>query len=170
MAYTHLQYGVRMDGQAVSTAPGASGDPAFPTVGTRFGNPWVNGAAGLSVTYNTGGFGCHQWTVPCVPHRIVRVGVETDANLANPQNLIFTVHPGAGSATGPAFTMMLPTTTATGSQCIKTVTNYVLANPGQRVRTSVSTAISSVKAKVYLWVEPVWEEVANVTDATSPTA
>lgn len=165
MAYTHTQYGVRMDGAAVSTAA----DAVFPTVGSRFGS-LPNGGGGLSVTYGVAGFGSHRWKPGCVPHRIVRVGVETDANLSDPQNLHFTVKPGAGSATGLAFSMMLPTTTATGSQCIKTVTSYIVVNPGQALCAAVSTAISSVNAKVYLWVEPVWEEVANVTDATSPTA
>lgn len=165
MAYTHLQYSVRMDGAAVSTAA----DAVFPTVGSRFGS-LPNGGGGLSVTYGVAGFGSHSWNPGCMPHRIVRVGVQTDANLANPQDLIFTVKPEAASATGEAFRMMLPTTTATGKTCIKTVTNYVLVRPGELLRAAVSTAISSVNAKIYLMVEPVWEEVANVTSASSPTA
>lgn len=173
MAYTHTQYGVRMDGQTASSVAGASGDPLSPTVGTRFGGPvygMINGAGSLSVTYDVAGFGSHQWQPACIPHRVVRVGAETSANLTNPQELIFSIHPRAGSAAGEAFRFMLPTNTATGFQTVKTVTSYVVVTPGQRLRAAVSTAIGTVAAKIYLWVEPVWEEVANVTDAQSPTA
>ena len=157
MAYTHSKYMVEIAGviPKVSTSPGTA-----PTV-DNFGSI-------VDVTGNIG-----EWGPGFVPHLIKGIAVVKTVGENNDAawSMRFQHIKGApGTATNIA-NIVYPTTVSTLGVAVYYVpTNSIKIMPGELVRAVVTAAATAGStAKLMLYVEPTWEEAANVTQMVLTT-
>ena len=158
MAYTHSKYMVEMQQQQpkVSTSPGTA--PTVDVFGTIVD---VTGIVG-------------EWSPGFVPHLIKAFSVQK-IGIAQTEaaawNVRFTHVKGAASTATNVANIIYPTTVTTLGVAVFYVPTFrVEVLPGELIRATVSTAAAAdATAKIMLYVEPRWEEAANVTQMVLTT-
>jgi hypothetical protein len=157
MAYTHSRYEVEMQRvDHISAVGGAT----------------VLGAAGVALITTVAA----EWGPGYVPHRIRGAA------------LILSGTDGRGAYTGAAveasfeadistpgtvtklFGIGVPSAAAENRSLYHTPTYVITINPGTKIQFRCTTAATAgVRARVMLYVEPVWEEPANITGMQNST-
>lgn len=158
MAYTHSKYEVEMV-PAQNAAPSVGG-VAWPTA-------LANGIILHSTTVNA------KWGPGYVPH-IIRgaavISLVTTAFTGGPVGCQFQADISVAGTPTTIFTISLPNSGAAHKAVYHTPTYFIEIQPGHTVEFHVTTAATAgVYAKVMLYVEPRWEEAANVTSMREAT-
>ena len=151
MAYTHSKYEVEVQPATPSSAPAAG----FNCI--DFNQPGATVAAGVYAP----GYVPHiirgAAVIPLVTTALAEdVSVNFDADIST-----------AGTPTN-MFKILWPTEIKAHTSLYYTPTYYIEIKPGQHVNVRVTTlGAAASNAKVVLYVEPRWEEPANVTGMQS---
>ena len=156
MAYTHSKYEVEVQKVRVTSVAASA---SF-------------GGIALDVVDKIGG----TWGPGFVPHFIKGVAVIPQTGQAASSNCAFDAEIVGGAAVGTPtriFTINLPTTATGGTAVYYTPTYVIEMKPGMTMQVYPTIAMASEgTARVILYVEPRWEEPANVTSmaaAVGPT-
>lgn len=147
MAYTHSKYEVTLEPAMPSTAPAAGFN------GIDFNQPGATVAAAVYAPGIVPHIIRGAAVIPLVTTALADdVSVNFDADISTP-----------GTPTN-LFKILWPTEIKAHTSLYYIPTYYIEIKPGQHVDVRVSTlGAAGSNAKVVLYVEPRWEEAANIT-------
>ena len=163
MSYVHSKYEVEMipANMGVSGLGGVQAGATLASPGTRFDVTVISSA----------------WGPGFVPHvikaaAIILTGTNLGVFSGAPPEVLFEADISTPGTVTTLFTIGIPTavTDHSNKAIYHVPTYYIELKPGMQVQTRVSTAATAgVRGRVMLYVEPRWEEAANVTTMLKAT-